>query len=390
MNQKTWLGIVVAATLGAVPLAATAVAADAPPAAGAAPPPAAGGSMGPGMGMGMHGGPGMHDGGPDMHGPRHDLGPPGMGMGMGMMGRGMNEHFAQVLGLSDAQRQKIRAAYEAARPGMQQLRERARQNAEKLRSAKPGDKNYDSVVAEVARSAGEIASQMVRDGAKLRAQVWSELTPEQRIKAEALRDDMRLRMKERGGARWGGERHRGPPGAMPPPAPPAPPAAPRRSRRGSVRPARADATGQEKSPTPRGVGLSHCGDARREPDASRRRRPGTGREALQFTMFLRFFSGIARTFFEAGLALNIIFSPVKGLTPSRALVAGFLTTFIFRRPGRVKRPCERRLFLIKAFSASNTAEMCLRESSVSFASWFRISDFVGAPPFFAMLIAPRI
>ena len=41
----------------------------------------------------------------------------------------------------------------------------------------------------------------------------------------------------------------------------------------------------------------------------------------QFTMFLRFFSGMARTFLEAGFALNIIFSPVNGLTPSRALVA---------------------------------------------------------------------
>ena len=55
----------------------------------------------------------------------------------------------------------------------------------------------------------------------------------------------------------------------------------------------------------------------------------------QLTMALRLFSGMARTFLLAGFALNIIFSPVNGLTPSRALVAGFFTTFSFSRPGSV-------------------------------------------------------
>jgi alpha/beta superfamily hydrolase len=86
----------------------------------------------------------------------------------------------------------------------------------------------------------------------------------------------------------------------------------------------------------------------------------------------------------AGLALNIIFSPVNGLTPSRALVAGFLTTFIFSRPGIVKRPLPRRLFLITPPRESKTPPTCLRDSPVSLEIWVRISDLVGAPPFFAM------
>ena len=52
----------------------------------------------------------------------------------------------------------------------------------------------------------------------------------------------------------------------------------------------------------------------------------------------RFFSGESFTFLLAGFALNIIFSPVNGLMPSRAFVAGFFTTFIFNRPGNVNRP----------------------------------------------------
>ena len=41
----------------------------------------------------------------------------------------------------------------------------------------------------------------------------------------------------------------------------------------------------------------------------------TGRTTLQFTRALRLFRGSTRTFFDAGFALNIIFSLVKGLMP---------------------------------------------------------------------------
>src|SRR5437764_1338587 len=44
-------------------------------------------------------------------------------------------------------------------------------------------------------------------------------------------------------------------------------------------------------------------------------------------------TGRALTIFRAGLALNIISSPLKGLMPLRALVAGFLITTNFANPG---------------------------------------------------------
>src|SRR5215469_5278144 len=111
-----------------------------------------------------------------------------------------------------------------------------------------------------------------------------------------------------------------------------------------------------------------------------------GRSArYELTIPFRLLSGMTRTFLLAGLALNIIFSPVNGFTPSRALVAGFLTTFIFSRPGIVNRPLPRRLFLITPPSESKTLPTCLRESPVSLEMCVRTSDFVGAPPFFAIL-----
>ena len=93
---------------------------------------------------------------------------------------------------------------------MQQVRDLARQNAEKLRSVKPGDRNYDAVVAEVARSAGDLAARAVTNGAQLRSQTWAVLTPEQRQKLETLQAKRQEARKQRGNR---GERRESPPAA---------------------------------------------------------------------------------------------------------------------------------------------------------------------------------
>jgi hypothetical protein len=48
-------------------------------------------------------------------------------------------------------------------------------------------------------------------------------------------------------------------------------------------------------------------------------------------------TGRALTIFRAGLALNIIGSPLKGFVPARALVAGFLMTTNLTNPGTSKK-----------------------------------------------------
>src|ERR1700757_451541 len=56
------------------------------------------------------------------------------------------------------------------------------------------------------------------------------------------------------------------------------------------------------------------------------------------TASLAALTGLARTILRAGFALNIISSPVNGLVPLRALVAGFLTTTNLANPGTRKMP----------------------------------------------------
>jgi Spy/CpxP family protein refolding chaperone len=109
----------------------------------------------------------------------------------------MLDRMATDLNLTASQQQELKGVFESARPEMQQVRDRARQNAEKLRAAQPGSENYAAVVSEVARNAGDLATRAVTNGAQLRAQVWGILTPEQRQKLEALQTQRRTAMKER-------------------------------------------------------------------------------------------------------------------------------------------------------------------------------------------------
>jgi hypothetical protein len=82
---------------------------------------------------------------------------------------------------------------------------------------------------------------------------------------------------------------------------------------------------------------------------------------------------------RAGFALNVVSSPVKGLTPLRALVAGFLTTLILIKPGRLNMPALRdfRVFAIMPCKEPSTASTCLRLIPVSVEIWVSISDLVG-------------
>src|SRR6267154_3218046 len=80
-------------------------------------------------------------------------------------------------------------------------------------------------------------------------------------------------------------------------------------------------------------GNSRCSRVRYWPIASVRQR-----QPAAYTASFAAFTGRARTIFRAGLALNMVGSFVNGLMPFRALVAGFLMTTNFVKPGTRKTP----------------------------------------------------
>lgn len=111
-------------------------------------------------------------------------------------GRGL-ERMARELSLTTAQQQTLRGIYESARPEMEQTARLVRENTERLRKITPDDPSYQSVVAQVARTSGELATRAVTNRAQLRAQTWAVLTPEQRTRWQSLQTERRERFQER-------------------------------------------------------------------------------------------------------------------------------------------------------------------------------------------------
>lgn len=144
---------------------------------------------GPGMGPGMMGGgPGHAYGpGPGMHPgmmPHH--GGPGPQGGPGMM-RGRWERMAQVLGLSEDQRAKIRGIFEETRRKNWDAIGQIRSERFKLRELMRGEQVEPNAAVEQKRKIDDLKRQVMRARIEARNQVLALLTPEQREKARSLR-----------------------------------------------------------------------------------------------------------------------------------------------------------------------------------------------------------
>jgi len=190
------------------------------------PPPPVPGMGGPGMG-----GPGMDGPGPERREMRRiiirgDEGSGGMlhlRDGHGVMGRGgiiealgldprPVERMVKTLDLTPQQLGKITEIMATVRPEMRNLARDIGAEARRLRELTPSDAKYANDSAAAAKKIGEMSARLAQQSADLRSKVWQVLTPEQRGKADKMRDRMQQRMqhmKERGkGPGPGGDRPR--------------------------------------------------------------------------------------------------------------------------------------------------------------------------------------
>lgn len=175
----------------------------------------------PGSGMGA---PAM--GGPEMGGPgmeRREMrriiirGPEGPG-GMRHMGGGHGgiidalgldprpiERMVKSLGLTPQQLGKVTEIMATARPEMRQIARDIAAESRRLRELNPADAKYASDSAAAAKKIGELSSRLAQQSATLRSSVWQVMTPEQRGKADALRDRMQKRQQQMKQRMKGGE-----------------------------------------------------------------------------------------------------------------------------------------------------------------------------------------
>merc|ERR1719238_70154 len=85
------------------------------------------------------------------------------------------------------------------------------------------------------------------------------------------------------------------------------------------------------------------------------------RQHAQLTISFSFFIGRARTVLEAGLALKVHGSLVKGFTPLRAAVAGFFFSLRFRAPASLNWP-----FFLSSPAATSTRPSTTALTSFAF------------------------
>jgi periplasmic protein CpxP/Spy len=120
------------------------------------------------------------------------------------------QHMAQQLNLSDKQQEQFKQLHRESRDRMQSTRDAMQDNREALMKLDPSAKDYTAQVDKLAAKEGKLVEQMVKEHAKLRADIYAILTPEQRSKMTELH---KQREDQCAGKRGGGM-GRGPGGGM--------------------------------------------------------------------------------------------------------------------------------------------------------------------------------
>jgi Spy/CpxP family protein refolding chaperone len=133
------------------------------------------------------------------------------GMGPGMRGgpEEMIEHISQALSLTDAQKEQVKAAFEAQRPIEEQRQAKLDELRKQIDAATANGQFDEAVVRALANQQAQLKADEMVDHLRMHSKLYSLLTAEQKVKADQL-------MKQHGGPGGpgpGGHGHHGPPPA---------------------------------------------------------------------------------------------------------------------------------------------------------------------------------
>jgi Spy/CpxP family protein refolding chaperone len=108
----------------------------------------------------------------------------------------VRQRIAQALNLTDAQKQQAQAIIQQTRQTLQPLRQQAKQNRQALMAAIQAGKG-EVEIHQLALTQGNLAGQLVAARMEALAKFYSTLTPEQRAKADLMRQRVRRMIKNR-------------------------------------------------------------------------------------------------------------------------------------------------------------------------------------------------
>jgi len=122
--------------------------------------------------------------------------PPNLQGGLHNFVRQRMARTAQLLNLTDAQKQQAKIIFQQARQSAQPLREQLQQNRQALtEAAKAG--NGNAVIQQLATRQGNLLGQMVALRTEAFAKFYAILTPEQRAQADQLQQQFQQRHQSR-------------------------------------------------------------------------------------------------------------------------------------------------------------------------------------------------
>ena len=103
------------------------------------------------------------------------------------------DHVAQVLNLTDSQKEQARTIFQQARQSAEPIRQELRQNREKL-SAAAKVSNSEGDIQKLANEQGRLLGKLIAIRTEASAKFYQMLTPEQRVKADQMHEQFRQRM----------------------------------------------------------------------------------------------------------------------------------------------------------------------------------------------------
>ena len=119
------------------------------------------------------------------------------GHGCGMWGHMDVDHVAQVLNLTEPQKEQARTIFEQMRQSAQPVRQELKQNREKLMAAAKVANN-ESAIQKLAMEQGRLMGKLIAIRTEGSAKFYQVLTPEQRVKSDQMHEQWRQKMRSKG------------------------------------------------------------------------------------------------------------------------------------------------------------------------------------------------
>jgi Spy/CpxP family protein refolding chaperone len=112
-----------------------------------------------------------------------------------MMGGHLDlDHVAQVLNLTDSQKEQARTIFQNVQQSAQPIRQELKQNREKLTAAAKAS-NSEADIQRLATEQGRLLGKLIAIRTVGSAKFYQVLTPEQRVKADQMHEQFRQRVR---------------------------------------------------------------------------------------------------------------------------------------------------------------------------------------------------